>query len=591
MIKIFKKIFSVLRIVFLKIKKLFFFLYKKTSYFIKNIKKKFWEKYKKSLSLRRAVAFILILAGIGIFNFLITKTTDIVPLSGGTYTEGLLDQPQFLNPLFAKSSSDFDINSLLFSSLLKEKNSQLEEDLAERWEVSEDKKTYTFYLKDNIFWHNGEKITTDDVIFTIEIAKNPNYEGILKNKFKDVEIKKIDERKIQFILKEPYYNFEKNLTFGILPKHLLGDLEFPKLLSSSFNLDPIGSGPYKFLKSEISEYGWIKSITLEANENWHFKKPFIRTIIFKFYPDSESLIEAYKKKEILGISFISPSLVNEAEKLPRIHLQKITIPRYIGIFFNLSKKEKFFSSVKVREALFSATDRDRILEEIFPELENKENFFLFDFLFKDKEEKGLQLSYNPKKAQQILKEAGFSDKNKDGILEKNGEPLSLEIISSDDPLIFSIAEKLEKMWKEVGADIEIQIFDIFSLSQLISKGAYDTLIYGINLDYSFDPYFWWHSTQCGLLNLSCFENEEIDKILRESQQIFDEKKRIKNYKTVFEALSKNLPVIPLVRLDFLYGINKSVKGVEIGKISFPYQRFSNIENWYMNFTRVLKKIE
>lgn len=543
--------------------------------------------YSKSIFFRRFFWFGIVFLGGLIFWQVFLFFTQTLPAPGGVYKEGVLGQPKFLNPIFAENPADFDISFLIFSSLFKEQNKEIVGDLAERWEVSSDFKVYKVILKDNAFWHDGQKVSVDDVIFTLDLINNPNYRGFLRGRLKRVEYKKIDDKTIQFILSEPSPSFLKNLTFGILPKHILSKMSFPQIVASSFNFNPVGSGPYKFVKSEISQLGFINSVTLEAHDQWHFPKPYIREIVFKFYPGIDELLEAYKKREVIAISEIPLNFYKQAKNLSGLNIYRFPSPRYIGIFFNLKKKTEPISSLEFRKALFYAIDRDKIIEELGLSLDIKENSYLFSAYLKDI--KGLEYNYNPNKAKEILSNLGYKDNDGNGILEKDGRVLQMELISSEDPQVYFFAEKVVSMWKEIGVDAQVQILDNYRLSQVIKEGSYGALIQGVNLDWQFDPYYWWHSNQCGGNNFSCLKNENLDKLLLDSQKIQDPAKRLENYKKVFEILSQNLPAIPLVSVDLFYGVDKKVGGIEEKYISYPYQRFGGIEKWYINYIRVLKK--
>lgn len=571
----------------LSFKKTGLILKKKISFVLGKLKEIFKTSYQNIILFRRAFWFLIVFGVIFLLRLFLNLFTETVPVPGGIYTEGVIGQPKFLNPIFAESSVDFDISYLIFSSLLKEKDKNFVGDLAESWEVSPDFKIYKIILKDNIFWHDGQKVTASDVIFTINLLNDPNYSGLFKGKFKNVAIKKIDDRTIQFTLKEPSALFLKNLTFGILPEHILGNMSFPKIIASSFNFNPVGTGPYKFTKSEVSEFGFIKSITLEVNESWHFSKPYIKTIVFKFYSGADDLLEAYKKREIMGISEIPLNLYKEAKKFSGLNIYRFSSPRYIGIFFNLDQRDEPTSFFEVRQALFYALDRDKIIKELEIPFDIKENYYLFNSYLNDI--KGFEYKYNPQKAKEILNNLGWVDNNNDGILEKNDKVLKISLTISEDPQVYFFAEKVASAWKEIGVDTEIQILDSYNLSQAISEGSYKVIIQGVNLGWQFDPYYWWHSSQCGRGNLSCFKDNNIDKILTESQKITDSSKRLNNYKIVFENLKQKLPVIPLISVDLYYGVDKNLRGIEEKYISYPYQRFSDIENWYIDYIRVLKK--
>ena len=206
--------------------------------------------------------------------------TISIPNYGGSYKEGLIGSPQYINPILCQTyDTDQDISQLIFSGLMKyDSRGELVPDLAEEYAIGEEGKIYDFFLRKNITWHDGKPFNADDVIFTIQTIQNPEYRSPVIFNWNGVEIEKIDDYTIRFKLKNAYAPFLNNTTIGILPKHIWENISPPEFFLTQTNLKPIGTGPYKFTKFEKDRKGSIKALYLQANKDYHLNRPYIKKI-------------------------------------------------------------------------------------------------------------------------------------------------------------------------------------------------------------------------------------------------------------------------------------------------------------------------
>ena len=250
----------------------------------------------------KMVVFSLIFLIFGSLIFWVTNLyfgfTKPVPKSGGEYVEGIIGQPLYINPLLSQTSeADSDLVQLIYGGLFKfNSEGKLENNLAENWEVSEDQKTYTVKLRPGIFWHDGEPLNAEDVFFTVSILQDPAYKSPLRQNWQGVEVNQIDNLTLSFSINTPYSGFLNNLTLGILPKHIWGNIAPEKFSLADYNLKPVGSGPYKFEDFQKSSSGEILSYELLAFEKYFEGEPYISKMVFNFYPDEETMLIAYNKK-------------------------------------------------------------------------------------------------------------------------------------------------------------------------------------------------------------------------------------------------------------------------------------------------------
>jgi len=189
---------------------------------------------------------IFIISGIVLINSLWRSNTDVVPKAGGAIREGAVGQPRYLNPVYASSNDvDRDIVNLIYSGLFKyDEFGNIINDLVDDYTISEDGKIYLLTLKDNVLFHDGEKLTTEDVLFTIETIQNPDFQSPIQAEWLDVEAEQISDLQIKFTLRNPYPAFLETLTIKILPEHIWGEISSQNFPLSDFNFNPIGSGPF-----------------------------------------------------------------------------------------------------------------------------------------------------------------------------------------------------------------------------------------------------------------------------------------------------------------------------------------------------------
>jgi peptide/nickel transport system substrate-binding protein len=239
------------------------------------------------------------------------------PASGGIYTEALVGSFGRLNPLLdLNNPADRDVDRLLFSSLLRFDSRGIPQpDLAESWGVSADGTIYNLTLRANATWHDGTPVTSDDVLFTINLLRSEYsaYPADVHTLWDNVEITRINDKNIKFTLTEPFVPFLDYLTFGILPKHLLETVPADQLVNTDFNLSPVGSGPYKFDHLMVDK-GQITGVVLTVSEDYYGQVPFVQQIVFRYYQNVQSALDAYRAGEVLGISQITPGAISRIKK-------------------------------------------------------------------------------------------------------------------------------------------------------------------------------------------------------------------------------------------------------------------------------------
>jgi peptide/nickel transport system substrate-binding protein len=516
--------------------------------------------------------------------------TKAIPDFGGEYIEGSLGQPLHINPLLAQSNDiDSDLSEIIYSGLLKyDANGNLTNDLVESYEISDDKLTYTMHLKQNVLWHDGEKLTAKDVVFTINLLSNPSYKSPLRSNWQGIETDLVDDYTLTFKINTPFVGFLSNLTFGILPEHIWGSIEPEKFSITRLNLEPIGSGPYKYDSMQKDSNDNIFSYKLISNPNYFDGKPYISKITFNFYSDEDKMVEAYNRKEIMGISGMSTEKTNSLKLSQSTLLHKLEMPRYFAVFINQTKSAALAND-EVRTALAYATNRNELIEKVLDG--NGRPIFspiLPGMLGYD--ETLDKRDFDLEKANQILEDKGWK-KGDDGFRGKNGVPLEFTLITAQWDELSQTAQLLKEQWGKIGAKVNINILSVSDIQQnYIRPREYDALLFGQVLGSDPDLSSFWHSSQKKDpgLNLSLFGDGTTDKLIDDGRSEFDPEKRAAIYREFQYKLNQEIPAVFLYSPDFIYPINKKVQGIEIKNLTAPSQRFSDVNKWYIKTKRVKK---
>ena len=518
-----------------------------------------------------------------VINFYFVHLT-IKPAVGGEYTEGIVGSPRYLNPILASSNDvDLDISRLIFSGLLKyDRQFQVQPDLAEGYEINQNQKIYRFFLRDNIFWSDQKKITADDIIFTFDLIKK--IKNPLAPKFKGVEVGKIDDKTIEFKLEKPSAAFLASLTVGILPKHIWQNIPEDRFFSAEYNLRPIGSGPFKFKSLAKDENGAIKSYILERNK-LHQPPTFLKRIIFKFYSDFTTAVDALKIKEINGLSYFPKELKEKLVEIKHVNNYSFNLPHLTAIFLN-PENNNILSSRTIRNVLAYLTPKKEILKNVLKgEGEIIEGPILpSSYAFNPQLKK---YDFNPNLAEQILKNAGWT-KNKENIWEKDGNILEITVTTVNQPDLQKTAKIIQESWQINGIKTNLEIIDREKIqTEVINPRKYQALLYGLITGVEEDQFPFWHSSQIkgDGLNLANFKERRVDELLEKTKTTFSRQAR-KTFLAEFqEIIAEEIPAIFLYATNYSYLVDKKIKGINLEKIIQPSDRFIGIEEWYIKTKR------
>ena len=548
---------------------------------------------------------VITLLGIALLGSLLayltfTFATAIVPGAGGTYVEGLAGNPQYINPILCQYNQvDRDLCSLIFNGLTKlNERGEAVPDLAEGWEISDDCLAYTFHLRRDVLWHDEVPFSADDVVFTVQAMQDPGYRGApyLAELWRSVEVAKVNSHTVKFILKQPFAPFLDYTTIGILPAHILAEVPAESLPNDPFNLRPIGTGLFQW--EEVN----TEHALLQANPLFYGPKPYLNKIEFRFYPNRESVLSAYEQGEVQGISRVLPQdLPKAVEANSGLQLFSAQLTGYTLIFLNLQDPElPFFQEKLVRQALLYAIDRQELVDRV---LKGQglvaHSPILPDTWAYDNGVVGYE--YNPQRAKDLLTRAGWrapthlsavagDTEDSGSVREKEGVGLAFTLLTDDDPLHVELAREIARQWEAIGVQATLRAIGSGLVREYLVPREFEALLIDLELHGDPDPYPLWHSTQASSegQNYAGFVSYEADTLLEEARCSSDSGRRAELYRRFQVVFVDEVPSLLLHYPIYTYAVDEKVKGVQLGPMADPSDRFRNVTEWYIVTKRVIK---
>lgn len=523
-----------------------------------------------------------------------SPVSAVEPVAGGVYIEALVGSPMRLNPIldFA-NQADRDVDRLIYSGLLQfDARGIPVPDVAESWAVSADASLYTITLREDAFWHDGERVVSDDVIYTFSKLQDDDYPGPadLHEFWKQINIIRLDARRVQFQLPEPFAPFLDYLTVGLLPDHLMRGVSAGELIDHPFNLEPVGSGPFRFNRF-LTEDGQIAGVSLTAFDDFYAASPFLERVEFRYFDDTESALKAYLDGEVMGIGTVDEAILDRVLANPRLNLYSARLPEMGILFFNLKNSEKQFLAEKpIRQALAMAINRQHLIDKalngqaVLPNGPIMPGTWAFA--------SGLRpIPFDPERAAQMLETlewklpAGAAPGSDEYLRSKDDATLSLTLTYPDDPLHEAIAELIRDYWRAIGVGVELdpaEAQDI--LEKHLEPREFEVVLSDLNLSRSPDPdpYPFWHDSQTETgQNYTGFEDRNTSIWLEQARTNPDRGRRAELYASFQYRFQDQVPALLLYYPVYNYAVDSLVQGLRIGPLFDPSDRFSSITGWHL----------
>lgn len=511
------------------------------------------------------------------------------PASGGVYIEGLIGAPSRFNPILeAFNPVDADVNSLIYSSLLKHDSwGHPQPDLAESWGVSVSGDIFNVTLRENATWHDGVPVTSADILFTIELLRDPQMPiaDDVRALWNLVEVTAFDERTLQFVFPDPFVPFTDYLDFGVLPEHILGGKNVQELIDAPFNLDPVGSGPYQF-EELLIEDGHVVGVVLTAYDDYYLDRAFIDQIAFRYFNSTADALDAYREDQIMGIAQVQAESLRDILSEPDLSVYTARLPQMTMVLLNLNNAEvPYFQDINIRKALLFSINRPWMITEVLDGQAVVADGPIFPGSWAYYGDV-TTIEFSPDTAVSMLREAGFVIPTDGGDARaKEGVHLQFELVHPDTPEHAILASMIQDYWAEVGVEVSLVAVDYQSLiTDYLETGNYQAALVDLNLSGSPDPdpYPFWHQAQAtGGQNYSGWDDRRASEYLEQARVTPNINERMRLYRNFQVHFSRELPALPLFYPVYNYAVSSQVQGLSLGPIYNTSDRFNNIVEWFL----------
>jgi peptide/nickel transport system substrate-binding protein len=497
------------------------------------------------------------------------------PAYGDIIVRGDIGDASNLIPLLASDKPSHDVAGLIYNGLVKyDKDMNTVGDLAESWDITANGLMITFHLRKGVKWHDGHPFTAADVLYTYQVTIDPKTPTAYAGDF--LKVKKaevLDDYTFRVTYDRPFAPALISWGSSILPKHLLDGREITK---SPLTRHPVGTGPYKFKE-------WVagQKIVLVSNPDYFEGRPYIDGSITRIIPDMATLFLELRAQgiDISGLSPLQYTRQTES-KLFRDNFNKYRYLSFAYTYIGYNLKNPLFTDKRVRQAISYAINKEEIVSGVLLGLGKpatgpyKPGTWAYNGNVKT-------YNFNPQKARELLKEAGWQNMNRDGILEKGGKPFVFELVTNQgNETRQKCAEIIQRQLAEVGIKVNIRILEWAAfVNDFINKRRFDAVLMGWTIPPDPDAYDVWHSSKTAPeeLNFISYKNSEVDVLLEKSRSTFDQKERKKYYDRFQEILAEEQPYTFLYVPDALIIINKRFRGIEPAPIGLDY----NFIQWYV----------
>jgi peptide/nickel transport system substrate-binding protein len=453
---------------------------------------------------------------------------------GGTFIDSNTADIQTMHPFLAEEETSIAVVGLVFEQLVggDVRNGQpAPTGLADSWEIASDGVTYTFYLNKDAKWHDGVDVTADDVQFSFDALANPDTGSVYTGTFLDSvdSWRAIDDETFEVVAKEPLYTLLYDLVAYIVPKHIWESVPVADWRNDpgATGVDPsrvIGSGPFKF-----QEWRQGESVTLVRNDDYYGKAPYIDSYVLRFWPDQTAVVNALLNDEI-DAAALEPSDIASVEGTPGIQVAHYPTRGFTYYEFNLDPEVTTkWQDQRVRQAMLYALDRESIVNDIllgYAEVAQGTQPVVSYAYAPDRIT--TKYTYDPDKARALLSEAGWTDSDGDGVVDKDGESLTFELLyPAGSPTSDQLVAYMQDAWADIGVQATPRSLEFAALIEATTTDpSFEIALYGFGWDATFiqDAMFGCDQYQVGFNDMK-YCNPELDEINDRAKRTFDEEAR------------------------------------------------------------------
>ncbi len=504
--------------------------------------------------------------------------------------EGMIGQPRYLNPLLSDPNPvDRNLVDLIFDGLTRyNEDGKIEPALAKSWTISEDGLNYSFELRDDVRWHDGEPVTIEDVVFTFHLLQRDDFPAPdhLRKFWQSITISPTNDTKIEYLLPQPYSPFLDATTRGILPAHLLDNVPVSDVSEHSLNRSPIGTGPFMVAPgSDWLEDGFLR---LVPNPNYWRSGTRIELLEFHFFPNNTSLLQAFGSGDIQAVTILHDPNIASLGSLPDIKIFSSAAPRFTQLIFNMTDSANpAIRSLAIRQGIAQALDRNALIDQAVsgqglplngPYLPNS-------WAYNPAAISSFQ--FNPDSSTSIFETEGWLSTEGNGVREKDGVSFSLRLLTETDPVHMSLAQNIAEQLGKIGIEVGLDTVKGPELREALSGREFDMALIDVEPLRDPDLYdFWSQEAIVRGQNFSGWNNRLASEALEEARKITLPEGRQPYYDVFLRYFSEDLPAITLFQHLQTYAISDKVNQVEIGRIDAPRERFETFPQWFLEYQDV-----
>ncbi len=507
------------------------------------------------------------------------------PAYGDTFIQASIGDIGGLIPSLTSDQSSHEVGSMIYDGLVKlDKDLNTAPAMAESWIYSRDCLELTFKLRRDVKWHDGRPFTADDVVFTYQAMINPKTPAPFKEGFllvKDVEA--LDPYTVRVRYDKPYARAVETWGTYILPKHLLESFAAAGTLRESpQNSRPVGTGPYHFQEWKPGE-----KVVLVANPDYYEGRPYLSRVVYRVIPSQATIFLELKALGVDYVSTLTGIQYARQTEYPafRKAYYKYRYPASAYTFLGFNLRDPRFADRRVRQAFAHAINKQELIDGVLLGLGRETNGPIRPgtWAYTEAVER---FAYDPEQAKALLAEAGWKDRDGDGLVEdREGKPFTLTIRTNQgNDERKKIAEIVQQRLKEIGIQADIQLIEWAAfIKEFVKPRRFEVIVLGLGTGTDPDQFVVWHSSQRGpdQMNRTGYANPEVDALLEAGRQSCVQKERVRYYHRIQEILAHDLPMIFLYNRDSLPVVASRIRGVSPA----PAGILHNFDKWYVPKTQ------
>ncbi|HEY7525123.1 MAG TPA: peptide ABC transporter substrate-binding protein [Candidatus Limnocylindrales bacterium] len=524
------------------------------------------------------------------------------PAAPRVFREGIVGHPVSITPLTARSQADRDLVALLFSGLVRlGPGASLIGDLAEDWTVSTDGRTWDFRLRDDARWHDGVRVTADDVAFTIRTLQDPDYAGPAAASWRDVSVSVTDPGTVRFELQTPLGGFLQAATQPIAPEHLLGDVPVADLATNAFGQAPIGNGPFALEgladdravlvpADSLAQPGPSASPTDSLaspgpTPTPAHPVPLLTKMEIRFFDDPDALAASYRSGELDAASGLPPALATELGAQPGSRVVRYPGSTLTAVALNLRPNHPAFRVPVARRALLAAIDRESMIGAAFGGEAVRADSLIPPGSWAFDIAASTPIGFDRDAARRALLDAGWRRGKAGWLLPRATKPLTVEVVGPDsasNPVAFAAAEQVVKDWKGFGiAATHVAMPPGQLVTDRLTAGSFDAAVIDIavGLDPDLYPLLASSQTTSERTNIIGLQDPALDRLLSAARAPGTQDARATAYTALQAHLSARQYVLPLAFRDVIAVLRDDVAGPTPRQVADPSDRFWDVLAW------------